>query len=79
MDTGLNSTFYSRWYVMANNEMGRTINDTSGLNDTRDYADFDAKDKNLVSDAYIKYNKFLGSKNSVTFGRFGQDLGATKY
>lgn len=74
-----NASFYGRWYVMNNNEMGRTINDTSGLNDTRDYPDFDAKDKNQVSDAYIEINKFMGSPNTLTFGRFGQDIGATKY
>lgn len=74
-----NTTFYVRWAVMNNNQMGTTAryNDVLPNNSTDD--DMSAQDRNIVSDAYMRVDNLFGTKNSVTLGRFGQDIGATNY
>jgi hypothetical protein len=74
-----NTTFYVRWAVMNNNQMGTTARGNDNLPSTSKDDDRTAQDRNIVSDAYMKVDKLFGSNTSVTMGRFGQDIGATGY
>lgn len=74
-----NTTFYVRWAVMNNNQMGTTARGNDNLPSTSKDDDRTAQDRNIVSDAYMKVDKLFGSHTSVTMGRFGQDIGATGY
>lgn len=73
-------SFYGRWFIMKDNEMGLSGANNDSLDPAHysDYADNDAADNNLLSDAYIRAKSFLGP-NTFTMGRFGQSLGATTY
>lgn len=73
-------SFYGRWFVMKDNEMGLSSANNAGLDPAyySKYGDIDAADNNLLSDAYIRAKNFLGP-NTITFGRFGQNMGATTY
>jgi hypothetical protein len=74
-----NTTFYVRWAVMNNNQMGTTSRSNVNVINTSKDVDMSAQDSNIVSDAYMKVDKLFGSNTSVTMGRFGQDIGATGY
>ncbi|MEN6567606.1 MAG: hypothetical protein ABFC57_15080 [Veillonellales bacterium] len=74
-----NTTFYVRWAVMNNNQMGTTARYNDVLPNTSTDDDMSAQDRNIVSDAYMRVDNLFGTKNSVTMGRFGQDIGATGY
>lgn len=74
-----NTTFYVRWAVMNNSQMGTTARGNDNIPSNSKDPDLSAQDRNIVSDAYMKVNHLFGSNTSVTMGRFGQDIGATGF
>lgn len=71
--------FYSRWVVMKDNQMGLTSNYNNLLPNTSKDPNLGATDLNTISDANLTFKHFLGGDGAFVIGRFGQDIGATKY
>lgn len=74
--------FNASFMFMADNPFGTTNRQTGGNIDTtwtqERFDDFSAADNVAVSHLNVKQSHFLGN-NSITVGRMGHSLGATKY
>lgn len=75
------TSFYARWALMNNNQMGTTtrLNDSLLPTKTSVDPDMSSTDNNILSDAYMRIDKLFGTDNVLTIGRFGQDVGATGF
>lgn len=71
--------FNARWVVMKDNQMGLTSNYNNQLPNTSNDPNLEATDLNTISDAYVTVKRFLGGDGSFVLGRFGQDIGATRF
>lgn len=74
--------FNMNFNFMADNPFGTTGRNTAGNNDFSSgderYDDFNAADQVSITHLNVKKSKFMG-QNSLTLGRMGHNLGATKY
>lgn len=72
----------AKYDAMSDNGFGLTSRNTAGLPDfsagDERYDDFSGSDNHALSNLFLKKRNFLGD-NSLTVGRMGHNIGATKY
>lgn len=74
--------FNASFNFMADNPLGTSVRNTAPLGDwgaaDQRYDDFSAADNVSVTQLNVKKSRFMGN-NSLTLGRMGHDIGATRY